>query len=85
MVDAAKAGEGQHGNSRGQVEAARHVGGAECDLDQILGRGFDVDAGIGQEENFSFSRDYRAAAQTRCKPSRMRTICSAGRMVSGQC
>ena len=62
MIHAAEAGERQHGHPRRQVEAARHVRRAERDLDQVFCRGFDVDAGIGQEEDFSFARDHGVAA-----------------------
>ncbi len=62
MIDAAEAGERKHRNARDDVEAARHVRRAERDLDEVLGRRFDVDAGIGEEEDFAFARDDGVAA-----------------------
>ena len=61
MVDAAKAGEGQHGNSRGSGRSGAPLGSAECDFNQVFGSGIDVHAGVGQEEEFSIARDHGVA------------------------
>src|SRR5450631_3692904 len=62
MIDATETGERQHRDPGDEVEAARHVGCTERDLDQIFGGGLDVDAGIGEEEDFAFTRDDTVAA-----------------------
>src|SRR5208337_2174510 len=57
MLGAAEAGEGEHSHARLNIEPTRLLRRAESNLRQVLGRGFDVDRGIGQEVQIALAGD----------------------------
>src|ERR1035441_7884783 len=68
MLGAAEAGEGEHGHARLNVEPARLFGRAESDLCQVLGGGFNVDRGIGQEVRLALAGDDEIKARDLVDP-----------------
>src|SRR5664279_92501 len=57
MPGASKAGEGQHGYARLDIEAASFLGDAESNLRQVFGARFDIDGCVRQEIQVALAGD----------------------------
>ena len=55
VLDAAKAGEGKHGNSRHHVKAPGLLSGTQGDFHQVFRGGIDINAGVGKEVQISLA------------------------------